>query len=517
MFSMTVGAGRSVAAACMLALVFGAAMTLSFAPTQAWWFTPICLAGLFMLADGAGAPRAGLLGLCFGLGWFGAGLWWMAAGLWRFTQAGLPLSVALCAALMLYLSLFPAAAMALASRAGRGRPEALRIVLLAACFTLGEWARATFFGGMPMLATGYAHARSPLGGFAPLAGVLGLCFLNALLAAWLAHCLPQLSDAPGRARWRWSPLLVLGLGLGGAALGQVEWTRPTGGTISVRLLQGNLPQQEKFTLRGLQRASETYIALVRDGQSELTVLPETALPIEWDASPPGLIAAWRALAGERNTALVIGALAASAPRANASGDGTNSALVLLPGSSAPGYDYRYDKVHLVPMGEQVPPGASWLAASVMAEFGALQAGAPNQPPLRLKQGAIALGICYESMFDIATAAKARDANFLLNISNYAWFYGSYASDQHLQAAQVRARETGRWFGQAANGGLTALIDQRGVVRDVLPMEVVGVLQGKVEMREGMTPFMQMGNIPLVFACLAMLMLSLCMPVSFRRT
>ena len=160
------------------------------------------------------------------------------------------------------------------------------------------------------------------------------------------------------------------------------------------------------------------------------------------------------------------------------------------------------------------PGAAWLAASVKAEFGALQAGAPKQPPLRLEKGAIAFGICYESMFDVATAAKAKDANFLLNISNYAWFYGSYASDQHLQAAQVRARETGRWFGQAANGGLTALIDQRGLVRDILPMEVTGILHGDVEMREGMTPFMVLGNTPLVASCLVLLLVSL-LPLARR--
>ena len=97
---------RSLFAACLLALVFGAAMTLSFAPANAWWFTPFCLAGLFLLAEGARPARAALLGLFFGLGWFGAGLWWMGAGLARYTEAGPWLSIALCAGLVIYLSLF---------------------------------------------------------------------------------------------------------------------------------------------------------------------------------------------------------------------------------------------------------------------------------------------------------------------------------------------------------------------------------------------------------------------------
>lgn len=487
------------ALACLLAPGFGAAMTLSFAPAKAWWFTPFCLAGLFMLGDGVRARFAWMLGLCFGLGWFGAGLWWIGAGLQRYTQAGPVLSWALCAALVLYLSLFPAAALALARVASKGQGKELYCLLLAACFTLGEWARACLFGGMPMLATGYAHAAGPLGGFAPLFGVLGLCFINALAAAWLASTLAQFRTQ------RWRLLLLPGLCAAGVALDQIAWTRPTGQTMSLRLLQGNLAQQDKFTPAGLQRASEAYIGLVRDGRSDLTVLPETALPIAWDSSPPQLVAAWRQLADETGSALVIGALAASR---SGGGDGSNSALALLPRSTVPGYDYRYDKVHLVPLGERVPAGASWIAARVQAEFGALRAGARGQPPLRLNGAAIAFGICYESLFDTASAEKAKESNFLVNLSNYAWFHGSYAGEQHLQAAQLRARESGRWLAQAANSGLTALIDPHGAVRDVLPPDVRGILHGEVTLREGMTPFMRTGNAPLLAACLAVLLLSL---------
>ncbi|MES2320126.1 MAG: apolipoprotein N-acyltransferase [Pseudomonadota bacterium] len=499
---------RQTVAKCLLALVFGAAMTMSFAPADAWWFTPYCLAGLFMLAAGCGARLGFALGLSFGLGWFGLGLWWTAGAMARFTQAGTGLSVTLTGALCVYLSLFPAIVMALYGWLVRTGPAQLRaapgVFVLAALWTLGEWSRANLLGGMPLLATGYAHASGPLGGFAPAIGVLGLGFLNAVVAAALAQCLTELGKAGGWRRWRYFPLALLALCLAGSGLDRIDWTHATGQTLRLSLLQGNLSQQEKFTPQGFRRAVETYAALIRSSSADLTVLPETALPIEWYSSPPELIAAWRGLAAERRTSLVIGAVAAAPSRPGLVGDSTNSALVMLPDSAQPGYDYRYDKIHLLPLAEYAPPGAGWIAQRVQPELGTLLAGDPDQPPLHLAQGAVALGICYESMFDTLIARKARTANLILNISNFAWFTGSYADAQHLQAGRMRARETGRWFVQSANTGITAIVDPHGVVRQVLPADVTGVLEGAVTMQDGSTPFMLMGNAPLLAACLVFL-------------
>lgn len=504
---------RAVIVKCLLALVFGAAMTVSFAPSGAWWFTPLCMAGLFMLIDGCRARVAFMTGLCFGAGWFGAGCWWMGTGLVRYTEAGPALAWVLTGGLVLYLSLFPAVAAALACRLRQhdAPDSALRAsLLLAVIFTLSEWMRAVLFSGMPMLAPGYAHAAGPLAALAPIVGVLGLTFVNALLAALLAAAMPELGSAAGRRRWRMLPLGLAALAAVSVGLERVEWTRPTGQTLTVSLLQGNLPQHEKFSIEGGKHAVETYLRMARASRDGLTVLPEMAFPFEWHAAPPGLLQTWRQLARDNNLALIIGTVAdAPAPAAGASGDSrgdaTNSALALLPGAVGD-YDYRYDKVRLVPLGEQLPEGAGWLAGRVQAKFSSMRPGLAGQAPLKLPQGRVALGICYESMFDTSTAAKARAANLLVNISNFTWFDGSYGSAQHLQAGQMRARESGRWFVQAANSGMTAIVDHKGAVQDALPPEVSGILEGTVVMYEGETPFMVAGNAPLLGACLLTLTL-----------
>jgi len=93
---------------------------------------------------------------------------------------------------------------------------------------------------------------------------------------------------------------------------------------------------------------------------------------------------------------------------------------------------------------------------------------------------------------------------LLSISNFAWFNDSVAPDQHLQIAQVRAIETGRWVMQAANFGRTAIVDQHGQVRMMLDENAMGVLDGNIALHAGNTPFMIFGNWPLLFLCVMLI-------------
>lgn len=492
--------------------MFGAVLTLSFAPSYAWWLTPCCLAGLFLLLPDASPARAGLLGLVFGMAWLGSSVAWLYAGLAQFSNSGAPLALLLTVALAGYLALFPATAAAAFAALAARCPQRLgqgawRWAAGASLWTLAEWLRANLFGGFPWLLSGTAHASAPLGAFAPLAGVLGVGWLNAFLAVMLADCVLR-----WRAGWR-RPLGQMAAAFGAVALGcvlaqQLTWTTHSGATLSVRLMQGNIPQHEKTTVAGLADAARKYGMLAEDSAADLTLFPETAFPLAWDAMPAPVLARWKRIATERNTALVVGTFGA----AGAKRVGTNSAVALLPGSAAAGHDYRYDKVHLVPFGERTWPWTEWLTDRIYTHFGALVPGAAGQAPLALPKGRVALGICFESLFDTATAAKARDAQLLVNMTNFAWFDGSYAAAQHLQAGQMRARETGRWFVQVSNSGLSALISPDGALQSVLPAAAMAVLDGEVGLYQGNTPFMLFGNFPLVAACV-LLLAWLCLPAT----
>lgn len=490
------GASAGTMFASLLSLVFGAAMAISFAPANAWWFTPCALAGLFIILEGATRWQASLRGLLFGFGWFGVGFWWTFPGLRSHTGASVSVSLMLTAALVMSLSVFPALAMGVlrhlapTSRGLRG--AVIRWIATAASWMLSEWTRGNLFGGLPMLATGYAHASGPLAAFTPVVGVYGVGFLNAAIAAMLADCIPH----PMRDRWT-RPAAVLGivtLVVASVALDSVVWTRDSGRMLSVRLVQTNIAGYAKQTISSVRRDLSIYTDMAASSPAELTVFPESALPLVWNALPPALLAEWKNIARQRQGAILLGAMVAGVGRTV-----TNSALAITHGSGPGDYDYRYDKIHLVPLGEQIPVRGRWLFNWMNLGLEPITPGGPAQRPLALPKAKVAVSICFEDLFDTTTATRAREAQLLLNLSNFSWFDGTYAAAQHLQAAQLRARETGRWVLQAANTGLTAVIDKNGVIRRVLPPEVLGTLDANVPLFEGTTPFMLLGNAPLLAA------------------
>lgn len=500
--------GRARAGALLLqsalGLVFGVALALAFAPAEAWWFAPYCVAGLMLLVSGRG-PGAFVIGGCFGLGWFGAGFWWILPALDSFSDAGMLFSFQLTAALVVYLSLFPACAAVLLARCRQAARPGVRGRLwtatrMALVFAMAEWARGTLLGGFPMLSTGYVHTSGPLAGFAPIVGVVGLGFVNAWIAALLAGACWQPRADQSLRLWLETAIPVLLVLAGGALLRQVDWSTDTGRTLAVSLLQGNLPQSEKFTDAGFARAVNIYGHMAASAQGQLTVLPETALPLEWSMMPAAVGLGFQNIADTTGSTIVIGSVVHDPGNAGAPGKLTNSAIALRPrraGTDAT--PYRYDKQHLVPFAESLPAGGAWIGERLGMAANGLTPGRPEQPPLVVDGARVAVSICFEDLFETALARQASDADVILNLTNFAWFAGSYAPVQHLQVAQMRALENARWFIQVSNTGVTALIDARGRIQARLPENEPGVLAGRVRLMAGKTPFMVLGNWPLLLA------------------
>jgi apolipoprotein N-acyltransferase len=123
-------------------------------------------------------------------------------------------------------------------------------------------------------------------------------------------------------------------------------------------------------------------------------------------------------------------------------------------------------------------------------------GAVDQPLLKLDGHAIEASICFEDVFGSEIAARAREAAYLVNVTNDAWFANSSAPHQHLVFSRLRAMETGRWMLRAANTGISALISPDGAVVQRARQFEQAVLRGEVEPRAGQTPYQRWGNVPL---------------------
>lgn len=455
------------------------------------WLQWLSLGAFVLLLDGlraqgAGWLRAGLHGWLFATAWLVGSFWWLFISM--NTYGGLPAPLAALAVLALAgaLSLYYAVAAAVFVRRSPDQPvrAALFFALL---WTLAELVRGSWFTGFPWGAGGYAHLDGPLAAYAPWVGVYGVGAVSAWLVAVAAL-------APRRSRGMWGQYLAAGMALIAALallpLAGQAWLNRDGaqgsaGMLRVALLQGNIPQDEKFIPgTGVATALRWYGEQLQAATAPLVVTPETAVPLLPRQLPPGYLDAIAQRYSQGHQAALV-----SLPFEDRPGAYSNTVLAFAPGLAQP---YRYDKHHLVPFGEFIPPGFRWFIDLMNIPLGDFQRGGLDQPRFDWQGQRIAPNICYEDLFGDEIGASFRDATsaptLLLNVSNIAWFGNTVAIDQHLGISRMRALEFQRPMLRATNTGATVVSDHRGRVTHALPRHTRGVLEAEVEGRTGITPF-----------------------------
>jgi apolipoprotein N-acyltransferase len=465
--------------------VAGAASAAAFAPLGFYPLALLAFAWLVHAWSDASPRRALLAGFLFGLGLFGAGVSWVYVSMHDIGGVPAPLAALATLVFCAFLALFPAAAGWLQARIPANR-AARTTLLMPASWVLFEWLRSWLLSGFPWLSAGYAAVGWPLQGYAPLGGVFLLSFLTLALAGtlWLA--------AVGR-RILWIAVFAAVLAAG-QALRAVEWSSPQGARLPVALLQGNIEQSLKFDPARYAQTLETYAKLAEQTRARLIVFPETAVPRFLDRVERGYLIRLQSVARRNGGDLLLGIPTRTAPD-----EYFNSVITL--GSSTP---QAYHKVHLVPLGEFVPPGLGWMLRLVDIPLSDFSRGASDQRLLAVGGQRIAPNICYEDVFGDEIARRLPEATLLVNLSNVAWFGRSLAPAQHLQIARLRAIETGRMYLTAANTGITAAIDRDGRVLAQLRQFEQGRLEVTAQGYSGTTPYVRWRDWPVVFASLAAL-------------
>lgn len=450
-----------------------------------------------------------LIGFAFGLGYFAVAIHWIGAA---FIQEGgwfillMPFAILGLAAI---LALFWAVASALAHLLWSG--GAWRILTLATLVSAAEFARGHLFSGFPFDLLGYAlTANDQMLQLASVVGVYGLTFIAALLATTPALIWP--ADGRGLVR-RLAPFflsvaaIAAQLAYGNYRLLTTEVEART--DMRVRLVQPMIIDHADWTVADpaeimdrLISLSETGLTPTDPGLTGIThlVWPESVFPFFLTQYPDALARIARMLPPD--TLLLTGA-----PREPIGVDG-------LPEEDNPGYNsilaidtdgevvMSYDKSHLVPFGEYLPfpeffrlfgirqfvPGTNGWAPG----DGRRLMTPPKTPPF------LAL-VCYEAVFpgDIGDPTQAE---FILNITNDAWFDGSIGPSQHGHHARIRAVETGLPLLRAANTGATMAIDPLGRVTARLPEQEVAVIDVVPDQKlADPTPFVRFGHWPFLAA------------------
>lgn len=458
----------------------------------------LSLAWLAHLLRSVDVRRAALAGWLFATAWLAGSFWWLFISMHTYGGLAAPLSALAVLALAAFLALYYGAAAAALARLRLPQGAAWALAF-AALWTLPELARARLFTGFPWAAGGYAHADGTLAPLAPYVGVYGIGWVAALIAALFASAFATRTARHGALALA---LLCLPLVLPRPGADAADALPP----MRVQLMQGNIPQDEKFIPgTGIADSLAWYGEQLLRTSAPLVVTPETAIPVFLQDLPPGY---WERV--QRHFTRGGQAALLGFPLHDGAGF-TNAALGLTPGQGAP---YRYDKHHLVPFGEFIPPLFQWFVDAMNIPLGSFARGARRQPSFIWQGQRLAPNICYEDVFGEELAARFLDTasapTAFVNMSNIAWFGDSNALGQHLAMSRMRALEFARPMLRATNTGVTAIIDASGRVTHRLPPHTRAVLEGEFTGRTVITPYARwaarFGIWPLAVACAACVLL-----------
>ncbi len=459
--------------ASLLSLIAGALLPLAFAPFEWFWLAPLVLALQFWLWQQASSMRESIwLGWLFGFGLFGVGASWVQVSVAQFGGINLPLSLLMALLFVMGMALFPALQGALLYWL-RGHVGAV-LWLFPLVWVGFEWLRSWFLSGFPWLLLGHTAPGTFYRGLAPWLGTLGV----SLFIAWIALLLLQIVLRQ-QQRSAWMQLLLLLIVAWGSS--QQQWGEDAGEPVSVVLVQGNIPQDQKWKPENLHSTLQRYREATEQSEARLVVWPETAIPAFRQQIDDVFLKPLAAELEAQQRTLISGIpLLEWEPKRYYNG-------VVAMGAD----QGEYHKRHLVPLGEFLPLASLLkpLLDFIQIPHSSFTHGAVVQPPLQVGTLLLSPTVCYEVAYPDLVFSHLPQAGALVTLSNDGWFGDSLAPYQHFQIARMRALESGRPLLRATNTGITALIGADGEVVAQLPRSELGMLEILLQPREGMTPYL----------------------------
>jgi apolipoprotein N-acyltransferase len=480
----------------LIALFSGAIFSYALAPFYYWWLAILSPALLYACLQKRSAKHAFWIGWSYGIGLWFVGAFWLYTSIHVYGDTPAWLSIIMIAIMAIIMGLFSAVQTWLYRRFFPETP-----LTFAPIWVVFEWAKTWVFTGFPWLFAGYAFTERFLDAYAPLFGVFGVSFVVVLLAAALVEILKK------RLFWL-IPSAVLLLGAYGASY--MSFVSPKNEKpLTVSLIQGNIPQDLKWLLEYQQQTLLIYAELSRtEWGRDLIVWPESSIPMFQTEIQPFLDAVEQQ-AEKSSSAWVTGIPYWDLPASQLAGRPMYYNSLMASGDEAEGL---YKKQRLVPFGEYIPLSGllSWVLPALQNDpsMSGFSRGESTQKPLSIKNHALGAAICYEVAYPNLTRRNASQSDFLITVSNDAWFTGTAGPWQHLQMVQMRAKENGRWFIRATNTGVTAFIDENGHIVKQAPQDQRLVLRGDLPAMQGKTLYTRLSDWPVLIVSVLLLLLGL---------
>ena len=469
----------------IISLISGAIFSLALAPYHWWWLAILSPALLYAGLKGRSPKQAFALGWAYGFGLWFVGAFWLYTSIHVYGDTNAILSVLMIVIMALVMGLFTAIQTWVYRRFFPETP-----LTFAPLWVLFEWSKTWVFTGFPWLFAGYAFTERFLDGYAPLFGVFAVSFVVIILACAFVEILNR------KIFWI-IPSAILLLGAWGASY--ISFVQPKAGKpLSVSLIQGNIPQDLKWLTEYQVKTLQIYVNLSRtEWGRDLIVWPESSIPL-FQTDIPDFLEMMDQQGQKTGTAWVTGIPYWDLKESQQIGHPQYYNSMMASGSDSSGL---YKKQRLVPFGEYIPLSGllSWVLPALQNDpsMSGFSRGLSNQKPFNIKGYNLAAAICYEVAYPNLTRRNATNSDFLVTVSNDAWFTGTAGPSQHLQMVQMRAKENGRWFIRATNTGVTAFIDHNGHIVKQAPKDKEAVLRGDLPAMQGETWYTRFSDFPIL--------------------
>lgn len=464
---------RPVVAFLSLGLM-GAFSSFALAPYYYTWILLLTLPYVWWQIDARATWKSAIFyGLAFGYGYFLTGLYWIANALlvdanqfgWLVPLArfGIPLLMAfsIAGACLLYVGLRP-------KNSGLAR-----WLWWAVCWVVFELVRGHLWGGFPWNLIGYTLVDFPV--LTQPAAVVGAYGLSVWVVLMMS--VPRLLMLLSKRTAVSLGVVLIVLNGGIVWWGQERLAQPVEGSgQQVRLVQPNIQQTQKWDESTKLSNLQTLMALSqKDAPAKLkaVIWPETAVPFDIGANPD--LRQWLKDAVPKNGYLITGS-----PRITERDQDVpklfNSLFVLNDKGDVAAV---YNKTYLVPFGEYVPFGSLLPLPKIAPGWTDFSRGPGAQSLDVAGLTPFSALICYEVIFSGDVVNEDGRAQWIVNITNDAWYGDSAGPYQHLSMVQVRAVEEGVPVMRVANTGVSAAIDPFGRIIDKLALNDQGVIDQNV--------------------------------------
>jgi apolipoprotein N-acyltransferase len=481
------------------AALSGALLVLSFPIVNLWPVAWFFLVPLLLCIRGKKGKDAFLLGAFAGVIAYLGLIYWVVVAVHRYGNIPLPLAIPILLLLVIYLSLYWGAFAFFVSYV-REKGAWITLLALPALWVGLEYLRSLLLSGFPWALVGYSqYVNTPVVQIADITGVYGVSFLlivcNTLIFLWIV-------------RWRERkrvPLqgtiftMILLAVVGAYGFWKINTALTTDKKLTIGVAQGNIEQDVKWDKEFQKETLEIYRKLsveLRRASPHLVIWPETAVPAYFP-SGTGLDRTVLAIPYQLNTYLLFGSL--SSRKQDEEIQVYNSAYFISP---RPRIVSRYDKMHLVPFGEYVPLSSFFPFFNSLVGIGNI---APGEEVVifQLPRGKFGTLICFEVIFpELCRKFVRNGADFMVTITNDAWFGRTSAPYQHLAQATFRSIENRIWLVRAANTGISAFVDPWGRIKTASGLFTREVLTGEINLRGSkITFYAQYGDAFAIFCSL----------------